>query len=205
MKTNLALLPAVGALVTALLTSAPANGQSETSPPNCDADPPCTALKSQASAKSKSGDLVEALRLYRLAYEVRPDPRLWYNVGRLLHKQGQTAEAVAAYQKFLAAPILDEQQPQQAQKAREYLAQLQTPLAASPQMPVGSGPDAISSITPAATTRTDARPIQTPVYKKWWFWTVIGVVVVAGIAGGVAGGVAANRSLPEPVVRPFSP
>jgi tetratricopeptide (TPR) repeat protein len=30
-----------------------------------------------------------------------------------------------------------------------------------------------------------ARPPATPIYKRWWFWTVIGVVVAGGVTGAV--------------------
>ena len=33
---------------------------------------------------------------------------------------------------------------------------------------------------------------KTSVAKKWWFWTIIGVVVI-GVAGGIAGGVIASQ------------
>lgn len=33
----------------------------------------------------------------------------------------------------------------------------------------------------------------TPVYKQWWFWTIIGGVVVGATAGGIAGGVISQQ------------
>lgn len=38
---------------------------------------------------------------------------------------------------------------------------------------------------------TDDGP-STPVYEEWWFWTIIGVVVLGGVAAGIAGGIAAQ-------------
>jgi hypothetical protein len=42
---------------------------------------------------------------------------------------------------------------------------------------------------------------RTPVYKKWWLWTIVGGVVVAAVVVGVAVGVATqpgfNPSLPD--------
>lgn len=36
------------------------------------------------------------------------------------------------------------------------------------------------------TTPTEGtRPTETPVYKKWWFWTIIGAVAVAGAGTGI--------------------
>lgn len=34
----------------------------------------------------------------------------------------------------------------------------------------------------------------TPLYKKWWLWTIVGGVVVVGVAVGVGAGVAASSS-----------
>ncbi len=41
---------------------------------------------------------------------------------------------------------------------------------------------------------------QTPVYKKWWLWTIVGVVV----AGGAVGlGVGLTQRQPAPTPTPF--
>jgi len=40
-------------------------------------------------------------------------------------------------------------------------------------------------LQPETTAPTPTPPKSTPVYKRWWFWTVIGVVVVAGAGAGV--------------------
>ena len=46
----------------------------------------------------------------------------------------------------------------------------------------------------AAQNSPTTEPEKTPVYKKWWFWTIIGVVVAGGVAGGVTAGVLANQT-----------
>lgn len=71
-----------------------------------------------------------------------------------------------------------------------------------------------SAVAPAQPTRDSV----SPVYKKWWFWTAIGVVVAAGVAGGVGGALARRddgmeqpnmnmnptpRMLPMPGFHPF--
>jgi hypothetical protein len=37
----------------------------------------------------------------------------------------------------------------------------------------------------------------TPVYKKWWFWTAVGAVVIAGVVAGVALSREQTPSCPE--------
>jgi hypothetical protein len=47
--------------------------------------------------------------------------------------------------------------------------------------------------TPAATLPPSTPPEKTPLYKKWWFWTLVG-----GAAGLVAVGTAIGVSSREP-------
>jgi len=56
-------------------------------------------------------------------------------------------------------------------------------------------PQAAQGSGPATEQKT------TPIYKKWWFWTIVGVVVVGGVAAGV-GAAAASRT---PQTEPFLP
>jgi hypothetical protein len=62
-------------------------------------------------------------------------------------------------------------------------------VAPEPSQPPASPPTTAASVASAPETR--APP--TPVYKRWWLWTVVGVVVV-GAAVGVGVGVAVSRS-----------
>jgi tetratricopeptide (TPR) repeat protein len=175
--------------------------------PDCSADPACLNLYERAKAASAAGDPDEALRLYKLAHEVRPDPLLLFSIARILHKQGKTQEAVPYYTRFLAAPTDD---PVPRKKAEEYLAQIRegnrptqaaaTPAAATPAAatPAAATPAPIQAPTPTSPTPVESKPV----YKKWWFWTLIGV----GVAGGVAAGVAvaatsatAGNGLPDGV------
>ncbi len=204
-------------LLSSLVSVVPAHA--ETTLSECGANPACLSLFEHAKAQSAQGNLPEALRLYKAAYEVRADPRLLFSIGRVLHKQGQMAAAAGYYQQFIDSGIQDEAQKQ---KVREYLkqvraAQAQGTGAAKPQPGNGAPllPTNSSSAEPTAaaeavqlTSPTPETPAASkPVYKKWWFWTIMGTVAAAAIAGGVAGGILANQgqSLPEPGFHPFSP
>jgi hypothetical protein len=47
--------------------------------------------------------------------------------------------------------------------------------------------------------------VATPIYKKWWFWTIIGVVVAGGAVGAAVGVTQANKQ-PQPAPpEPFQP
>jgi len=58
---------------------------------------------------------------------------------------------------------------------------------ATPAPPVATAPAPAATVTAAAPAApTSAEPPSTPVYHKWWFWTLIGAGVVGGILIGVA-------------------
>lgn len=160
---------------------------------NCMTSPACLALFEQAQQQSKSGQLAEALHSYSLAYQVVPDPRLLFSLGRVRHKQGQFAEAISYYRKFLASDSDDEAQKA---TARSLVAQCEAvlpPPSESPARPVVNEPP-VKSATP--------KPLA--IHQRWWFWTLIGGVAAAGIAGGIAGGVVAQQNrLPDLTFRPF--
>lgn len=185
-----------------LLSPGLAIGQMPILADDCTQDTGCLTLKEQAAERSKGGDFVEALRLYKLAYEVRPDPRLLFNVARLLHKQGKMAEAVPYYQKFIDAPVQDEEQRQ---KAREYLEQIQTGTA----RPAPKQPDDLSSQPTGRLSteavRADAQSVGKPVYKKWWLWTTVGSGVLAITAIGLGVGLSKRQSTVPPDVNTYEP
>jgi hypothetical protein len=58
-----------------------------------------------------------------------------------------------------------------------------------------TAPETTPSATPAAVVTTEAPPPEkrTPVYKKWWLWTAVGVVVV-GVGVGLGVGLASSGS-----------
>lgn len=103
--------------------------------PACSSDPVCTQLEGRARELAGMGLLDEAQRTYAAAFELRGDPRLIYERGRLLHKLGRFAEAAAAYKKSLETdPAMSDKQRR---KIEQYLDQAQaeardTPVAPSP-------------------------------------------------------------------------
>ena len=171
------------------------------------------ALFSKARELSRQGNLREAVRFYKEAYEVRAEPELLYNIARLLHKMGRFQESGIYYQLFLDSPLDDEEQKR---KAREYLEQLKgkqpasrsektvepssAPTRIEQNPPTEDGAQSVQNPRPSpsasATTTapflvqdTDSTagtptPLQpTPLYRKWWLWTIVGGVVVAGAVG----------------------
>lgn len=175
------------------------DSQAENKPPDCEKEPACMALWTRAGEFSKEGKLADAQRMYQLAYEVRADPRLLFNIGRVLHKQGLTAEAAPYYQRYLDANLDDIEQKQ---KARDYLEQSRKgePAKQESEAPLRFAPSGEAAPTgnlvegqPAKTQAADSGAAARPVYKKWWFWTIVGVAA-GGVAAGVAVGATRSRT-----------
>jgi tetratricopeptide (TPR) repeat protein len=50
------------------------------------------------------------------------------------------------------------------------------------------------SASAAPATERSGTPTSTPLYKKWWLWTAVGVVLLGAIVGGAVGGSQAQRA-----------
>lgn len=148
--------------------------------PHCASHPACETIFLQGRRQSEKGNASEALRLYKAAYEVRADPLILYSIGRVLHKQGQAREAIAYYQRFLDAPL---DRPELKSKAQEYLTELRR-IAPPPDVPLPPPAPAVA-----------AAPQAVPVYKRGWFWGVLGGSLVAvGLGVGLGVGLSQRAS-----------
>ena len=152
---------------------------------DCDANEACVALWEQAQKQSKAGQLAEAEKSYRLAYEVSHDARLLFSIARVLDKRGKGPEATKYYRLFIEAPVEDQEQKE---KARGYLAQLEAKNAPPPKRVIPATPiQATLSMTDPVVSTTERK--DTPVYKKGWFWGVMaGSAAAVGLGIGLGVG-----------------
>lgn len=140
-------------------------------------------------AGSKAFDIAnfsKALSEFQLAAELMPAPQLDYNIGECYEQLGQLPEAIAAYQRFLAAAPDDPD----AAKTRAHVATLKERLPPPPPPKVVAPPVAVAPPVkgPADTT---------PVYKKWWLWTAVAAVVVVGAGLGLGFGLGGGHAPPD--------
>ena len=173
--------------------------------PDCFANPECSALADQGKAAHNEKRYAEALRLYQSAYERIADPRLLILRGRSFFKQGQPERALDLYRAALPH-LRDEAERRDAEafiRQAEAAAQVQRGTSkapassASPELKLGT--PALDPAKPAsgvgasAGAEPAAHPVrQTPLYKRWWFWTIVGIAA-AGAATGIGLGVAARE------------
>lgn len=161
---------------------------------SCDDDAACRPVVSRAREFSKAGQLDDALLSYQAAYRITPDPRILFNIARIQQKQNKLAEALESYQKFVDTKFDDENLRS---KAQEYMTQIQAAQAEQQAKAAEPPPAGVGALTAGGATGQERASESKPVYKKAWFWLLIGGVAAAGIAGGVAGGVIASQSPPS--------
>jgi len=157
------------------------------------------------------GPALEAFRRAYLAYE---EPAFLYNIAQCHRQLNHKAEAIQFYRSYLrklpAAPNRAEVErivaTLEAAVARDR--EIEAARAAAPTM-ASSVPATTTApathaavVTPDALIAREAQPRRTPIYKKWWLWTAVGVVI-AGAATGLAVGLT-SQSRTEASLMPVS-
>jgi tetratricopeptide (TPR) repeat protein len=145
------------------------------------------------------GEYKEALSSFKEAYRDYEDPTFLFNIAQCFRQLGDKEQAIRSFRTYLAkvpdAPNSDD--------VKHTIATLQEAIdkerAARSGPPQGtlepSRPEPTVAPTPSpAPSVVETKPVDrgTPVYKKWWLWTLVGVVVV-GAAVGAGVGVATAR------------
>jgi hypothetical protein len=153
------------------------------------------------------GEFTRAATEYRAAYNAKPDPVLLYNIAQSYRLANDFPQALFFYKSFRRnlPDAANRAEVDERIRALEEQIERQKSVAISPPnntVPPGTAPPVGAQATeaPAAgaadTTVTTAAEHR-PLYKKWWLWTVVGVVAV-GVGVGVGVGVAANQGPAAP-------
>lgn len=165
------------------------------------------------------GHFAEAAHEYELAYQAKDDPAFLFNLGQASRLAGNYSKAVIAYRAYLrnVPDSPDRDQVELRIKEMEAVLRAQAKTAEGPPQGI-VGPltkaSATTTSTGGAATPTAAASVDivananvsrpsTPLYKRWWLWTAIGVVAAgaaAGIAVGVTRSPASSQSMLTPVV-----
>lgn len=145
----------------------------------------------------------QAVDEFQAAYRLRPDPVFLYNLGQSYRLGNDPEQALYFYRAYLRTS----DDPPNRREVEDRIAVLEKLMAdkqklaappdhalspdAKPQV-VEKAPDTQATTAAAAPSSSNDRG-RTPVYKKWWLWTVVGVVVV-GAAVGIGVGVSSQKS-----------
>ena len=167
-----------------------------------------------------------ALNDFKEGYRHKDDPVFLYNIAQCYRLMNKNDEALKFYRSYLrrapGAPNRDEVERriatlQESIAAADRARQTppQTTLPPSNIKPSADAPPTASTTAPTTTTpaveppppssstatstsvTASAPPRHTPVYKKWWLWTIVGVVAVgAGVGLGIGLSQSSTRSYP---------
>jgi tetratricopeptide (TPR) repeat protein len=183
---------AVGALVAAGVIAAAGIGAAAT--PEQTARARDSFLKGQAHFHLEEYD--EALKSFRDAYRFAPDPVLLFNMAQCHAKLGQTDEALRFYRSYLRrAP-----QAGNRGEVEKRIVELEREAASAPRAPgppplapplVNAPPPQPPPLFGRLSPAPAPPPLEaasSPIYRRWWFWTGVAVVVVGGIFTAVAVG-----------------
>jgi hypothetical protein len=159
-----------------------------------------------------AGRYQEALELFTDLYADKLHPTYLRNVGRCYQNLKQPENAISSFRDYLrqARELKDSERAE----VNGFIAEMEEMLrqqkaeaaAASPPPPAPPPVPLVPPIPPEEdqiertaelTTPPAAEPeSSTPLHKKAWFWTVLGVVVVGAVVGGLwAGGVFSKSGL----------
>lgn len=128
------------------------------------------------------GRWADALKEFQEAYRLSQRPGFLYNVGVCYEQLHQPAQAIDAFERYLGA---SPKAPDRAE-VQTRIDRLRAAEAAAPR----PKPAPAVAVAPAAVAATPApaRPSDRPVYKRAWFWGVIGGAALL-VAGGITAGV----------------
>src|SRR5689334_20299532 len=139
-----------------------------------------------ASAAFAVGDYAEAGREYQAAYKLQPDPALLFDAAQAYRLAGNTDKALALYKSFLQFypnhPKADVVQRSISRLKETPTAPLKPYDIDAPLKPYVDAPlkpyEAARPLAPSAVAAT-------PLYKKWWLWTIVGAVAAGAVAAVV--------------------
>lgn len=149
-----------------------------------------------------------AVEEWERGFRAKPAPEFLYNIAQAYRLSKRPEKALSFYQKYLRvspdAKNRDEVERQMA-ALQELIDKQKSSAEGPPQQPLpatGVATPPVVTPPPSTTTTTTtgradlvARPAEKPVYKKAWFWGVVGgaaVVVAGGVVLGVVLGTRSN-------------
>jgi tetratricopeptide (TPR) repeat protein len=123
------------------------------------------------------GQYQEAIVEYRRAYELRAEPRFLYEIAESYRQLGAADQALFYFDRYLAgAPDAPD---------RDLVEDRMSELESLRARPAAPAPPLTLSPTPSGPELTKPRPQPeskpTSTWRRWWFWTAVGVAIAAGV------------------------
>jgi tetratricopeptide (TPR) repeat protein len=124
------------------------------------------------------GQYQEAILEFRRGYELRALPRFLYEIAESYRQLGAADQALFYYDRYLAG----EPEAPDRDQVEDRVTELES-LRARP-----SAPALQLTLAPGTTAPPSNKPPAAPAWRRWWFWTAVGVALAAGVTGAALGG-----------------
>jgi tetratricopeptide (TPR) repeat protein len=154
------------------------------------------------------GRYQEALDIFARLYAETLHPNYLRNIGRCYQNLKQPDRAISTFRDYLrkakeVSPAehqeiegyIKEMEDLRSQREREARAQPAAEPAPPPVTPLPSSPQPEATTAPVTVTSAPAepppaeKPVEEPIYDRWWFWALVGSAVAIGVGGAAAAGV----------------
>jgi tetratricopeptide (TPR) repeat protein len=122
------------------------------------------------------GQYQEAIVEYRRAYELRAEPLFLYEIAESYRQLGATDQALFYFDRYLASAPDAPNRDLVEDRMTELESLRAQPPAPAPRLtlpPAQNGPDLAAGPRP--------KPERRSAWKRWWFWTAVGVAIAAGV------------------------
>jgi tetratricopeptide (TPR) repeat protein len=181
------------------------------SPPAAPAAKTVRELIESATKYYQAGDYEKAASEYFAAYEKKPLAALLFNVAQSHRKGGRLSEALALYERFLKEDPKSTLCPEAEAHATALRAQLEAAKSSAEREAaerlakqrvdeaeaLARAREAERQKAETALLLASKKAEKKPIYKRPWFWVVLGGVVAAGVAIPVALVVARGNDPPS--------
>jgi tetratricopeptide (TPR) repeat protein len=162
---------------------------------------PVAAAPSRDNREMKARELYaagryqDALDIYIKLYAEKLHPNYLRNIGRCYQNLGDPEKAIGSFREYLRkARSLPAEERQEIEGYIKEMEELKRQREAPPPPPPPKAeptPLPAPLVTPppeSVVSRPPPPPVEEspPVYSRWWFWTAVGVAVVAGTVGALA-------------------
>lgn len=174
---------------------------------SCDSDSECVRLRDEAQRLYEADKFQLAMSALTSAYVVKADPALLLNMGLTLLGLGRQQEALERCQQFeLRVQKRSEQESellslckQNAQRLEEESRVKAQQAKAAEEAKAKAAVATAAAEAATAEKEKEARELRArPLYKRPWFWGVIGGIVAAGVIAGVTAGVLTSPAYRTP-------
>lgn len=134
----------------------------------------------RARSLYEAGEYRAAAAAYEAAYKADPKPEYLYNLAQC-HRQAKDLQGLKKAAHALNAYLRERPEAKNRAAVEEEIADLEERI----KVLQARAPTAAESLNNVLLTPTAPPQESVPIYKKWWLWTAVGVVVAGAVTAAV--------------------